>query len=204
MTKRKGANRKETWAAIRRASIKLLHERGYHATNMRVLAQEANLTPAALYNYFDNKDELLANIVIGIVEELNTQVSRAIEKADGPEQKLDVLVSEFVSWHTKRKKEGQIAHSQMQYLSRKDYAKAASLRKEFEAILQRIINEGIAAGVFNVADAQTTSVAILNMLVSIASWYKPRGRLSVDELSQRYRNMASLLVGAGSSKAVEN
>ncbi len=59
-------------------------------------------------------------------------------------------------------------------------------RYEYESIFQDIIREGSDQGIFVKEDVKILSYAILTLCTSGASWFKPTGRLTVDEIAGIY------------------
>ncbi len=45
------------------AACHLFIEKGYHATSMRDIADQVNLSPSAFYNHFKNKEELFPAVL---------------------------------------------------------------------------------------------------------------------------------------------
>lgn len=55
---------KRTRQTIEDAALKLFLDRGYHATSMRQIADQAGLALGGIYNHFTNKEEIFAGIVM--------------------------------------------------------------------------------------------------------------------------------------------
>jgi len=53
----------ETHAAILQAAQSLFLTHGYHGTSMRMIADAANITPAAIYNHFNGKEALFTALL---------------------------------------------------------------------------------------------------------------------------------------------
>jgi len=53
----------ETHAAILQAAQSLFLTHGYHGTSMRMIADAANITPAAIYNHFAGKEALFTTLL---------------------------------------------------------------------------------------------------------------------------------------------
>ena len=72
---------------IRDAARTLFARRGYEATSMRAIADEADVSLGLAYNYFSGKEALLQSIV----EEGTAQVTATLDELDGsapPEDRL--------------------------------------------------------------------------------------------------------------------
>ena len=93
-----------------------------------------------------------------------------------------------VRFHLDRQKETFIANSELRGLTPEHYLEIVRQRDEYEQIFQRIIREGIAAGVFTAADVKILSYAILTLCNGGAIWFKPRGRMPVDAIAEIYEN----------------
>jgi len=71
-------------------------------------------------------------------------------------------------------------------------AEAQKLRDEYEALLRRIIVDGIAKGVFAETDVSVTSRAILSMLNWMVRWFKPgKGRSAASFADEYYALIAN-------------
>jgi AcrR family transcriptional regulator len=55
-------------SAILEAAARLFAERGFHRTTTRDIAEAADVSEGTLYNYFENKDELLMGIMAQLEE----------------------------------------------------------------------------------------------------------------------------------------
>lgn len=78
---------------VRRADLLLaarqqLALKGYAALNIRMVAQEAGLSPGSVYTYFANKEELFATLYAERLAELHVQVQPLCQKATSLEDLL--------------------------------------------------------------------------------------------------------------------
>lgn len=68
-------NRKEQ---ILEAALDLFAEHGYHNTGMEQIAKMVGMRASSLYNHYSSKQEVIAALAIGTMEELlRTQIGRA-------------------------------------------------------------------------------------------------------------------------------
>ena len=49
---------------IREVAFKLFINQGYHGTSMRQIAQAAHLTPASIYNHYQNKEQIFRQVLL--------------------------------------------------------------------------------------------------------------------------------------------
>jgi Tetracyclin repressor-like, C-terminal domain len=62
-------------------------------------------------------------------------------------------------------------------------------------MLDRVILDGVTAGEFTTPYPADASRSIASLCVGVATWYRPDGGLSVEELLERYRSIARSIVG---------
>jgi hypothetical protein len=93
-----------------------------------------------------------------------------------------------VCFHLERQKENFIANSELRGLTAEHYRAIVKKRDEYESIFQDLIRQGTEEGVFADVDVKILSYAILTLCTAGATWYKPNGRLTVDEIADIYEN----------------
>jgi hypothetical protein len=87
-----------------------------------------------------------------------------------------------------RQKENFIANSELRGLTPEHFEAIVRKRDRYEAVFQEIIREGAAGGDFDPGDVKILSYAILTLCTAGATWFKPEGRLSIDEIAIIYEN----------------
>jgi AcrR family transcriptional regulator len=71
------------------AAKRVFHNRGFSAATVEDIAQEAELSPAALYLYFKNKDDIYVSLNLQLLEYLTDRLADLYrEKGSRPEEKL--------------------------------------------------------------------------------------------------------------------
>ncbi|WP_060650263.1 hypothetical protein [Rhodococcus pyridinivorans] len=71
-----------------------------------------------------------------------------------------------------------------------------TLRDHQEQLFRDVVDRGIIERSFTTPYPREAARAIINMGCSIATWYRPGGELSPDELADRYATLALETVGA--------
>jgi hypothetical protein len=73
-----------------------------------------------------------------------------------------------------------------------------ALQRRHTENLRRIIQQGVAAGVFEVEDVSIAAFAIISMCDGVITWYRAEGRLTIEATADLYASMALGLVGVRS------
>ncbi|MFE9041978.1 TetR/AcrR family transcriptional regulator [Streptomyces sp. NPDC007818] len=177
------------------AAVEAFAERGYHATTTRDIAGRAGMSPAALYIHYKTKEELLHRIS-RIGHDRALEILRAAELRDGaPSDRLADAVRSFVRWHAERHTTARVVQYELDALGPEHRAEIVELRRETEATVRRIIEEGVAAGEFDVADPSGTTVAVLSLCIDVARWFNVQGRRTPDEVGAFYADLVLRMVG---------
>lgn len=202
MSRTTGSNGIRTMEAIRRAGIKRIYEHGFEAMKLRDLAGDVGIQAGSLYNYIQQKEEFLFTLLLEIMSELHEALANELDGVKRPLDALNTFVSFHLRWHMARREEVFIGNMELRSLLGSHRKKIAGLRKKYEDRLRLILEQGNHDGTWAVRDPRVTSYAIIAMLTGVCTWYRPRGRLSPDEIVEIYR--AQVLSGvnrASSSRA---
>jgi AcrR family transcriptional regulator len=95
------ARSQATVEAILDAAARVLVERGYAATNTNLVAERAGVSVGSLYQYFPNKDALIAALHERHARQMNEVVERALAECDGLgfDEALSLVIEGLVDAH---------------------------------------------------------------------------------------------------------
>lgn len=178
-----------TAARILDVAARKFYERGYHATNMREIAEAVGIRAPSLYKHFAAKQELLFAIAFGVMADLVERGEAAVEGIDGAEARLRALVEQHVVYHCERRFEAKVADEQLHALDDAHQSEVIALRDRYEALFRSAVEAGRADG-WAIADPAITTFAITTMASSVTDWYRDDGRLSADEIAAIYSDFA--------------
>ncbi|MDQ0378992.1 TetR/AcrR family transcriptional regulator [Amycolatopsis thermophila] len=181
---------------VRRAAVKLFAAKGFHGTGIRDLAQAAKISSASLYHYMGTKEDLLVEIMRECLDRLLLAARETLADLDDPPGRLSALVTLHVMAHAAQPDETRVVDNEVAALSRAARRRVVGLRDEYEAIWAGILDEGVAAGVFDAPEPAVTRLALLEMCTGVARWYSPRGPLPLDRLAARYAQLALRMLGS--------
>ncbi len=87
---------------ILEGALEIISSRGYQALTMRRLGRHLGMTAAAIYNYFENKEEIYLHVLIRGFELLHEALLRAAAEAKDPFGKLRSVWHAFVRFGLER------------------------------------------------------------------------------------------------------
>ncbi|MDV9191918.1 TetR/AcrR family transcriptional regulator [Streptomyces sp. SR27] len=178
------------------AAVEAFAERGYHATTTRDIAGRAGMSPAALYIHYKTKEELLHRIS-RIGHDKALEILRAAADGEGTAaERLADAVRSFVRWHAERHTTARVVQYELDALGPEHRAEIVELRRESDATVRRVIDEGVATGEFDVPDVPGTTVAVLSLCIDVSRWFNTQGRHTADEVGALYADLVLRMVGA--------
>lgn len=170
------------------AAAKLFAENGYAATSIADLTKATGLAAGGLYHYIGSKEALLVAICDELLEPLLAQ-AREIAESDelSPKGQLRALLRAWLT-HIETHRDHMLVFSQeRQVIEREPQWRAVRrARKDFEQILDAILRRGEEAGAMAFEDRSLTLLALLGMVNYTPQWLRPRGRLSAEQIADRY------------------
>ncbi|GGN90320.1 TetR family transcriptional regulator [Streptomyces albiflavescens] len=177
------------------AAVEAFAERGYHATTTRDIAGRAGMSPAALYIHYKTKEELLHRIS-RIGHEKALDILRTAAQGEGTaSERLADAVSSFVRWHAGGRTTARVVQYELDSLGPDARAEIIALRRQVDAEVRGIIEEGVAAGDFDVPDIPGTTLAILSLCIDVARWFNVNGPRTPDEVGALYADLVLRMVG---------
>lgn len=163
---------------------------------MRQLAEEVGVQPAAFYRYYPNKQELLFSVMRDHMERLLGAWQQENGKAQGVRERFAAFIRFHIQYHVERRDDVHIANMELRSLSADNLAIIVKLRSTYEGSLRDILDEGIEAGAFDIADIALTTRAIIAMTTGVNVWFRADDRLTASEVAENYVELGLRLVGA--------
>jgi AcrR family transcriptional regulator len=170
--------------------------RGFHATSTRDIASRAGLSPAGVYVHFASKEELLFQISRAGHLAARDLLVAAADGAASPTDALRSIMATFARWHAEHHRVARIVQYEFGNLTPEHRDAVLTLRKEIDAVVRRVVTEGVASGEFVVEDVPDTTLALLSMVVDVARWYDPDIRRTPQAIGAAYADLGLRLVQA--------
>jgi AcrR family transcriptional regulator len=138
----------------RLSAIAAEHVRRFGAKRLTVVgvAEEAGMTHANVYRYFPSKVALLEEITAAWLRPLEAKLREAAEGADPAYDKLErMLMAVHLTYRAKLDADPAMFDLLIDALT-KEQASARKHRARVQSEMQRVVEEGVAAGAFAMAD----------------------------------------------------
>jgi AcrR family transcriptional regulator len=155
------------------------------------------MSPAALYIHYKTKEELLHRIS-RIGHEKALEILRTAARREGAaRERLAGAVSSFVRWHAGGRTTARVVQYELDSLGPDARDEILALRRQCDAEVRAIIEDGVAAGEFDVVDVKGTTLAVLSLCIDVARWFNVDGPWTPDEVGSLYADLVLRMVGAG-------
>ena len=171
------------------AAVQLFAEYGYHAATMRDIAQIAGIQAASIYYHYPSKQTLLVEIMETHMRKLNANLEGIVSKPNEVQQRLYEAISNHILLHTTYKSEFFIIDTEIRALEGDNRGKILAMRDYYEDLIQGLLHEGMEQGVLYQTDVKISSYAIIAMCTEVAQWFRPSGRLNVQQVIEIYFQM---------------
>jgi AcrR family transcriptional regulator len=178
---------KKKW--IRKIATKLFVQKGFENTTTRDIANAAGINNAALYYYFDSKEELLYQILNDTVRIGLEQIKEIESSKIGLKEKLiavSAMYTRYYAYDTDMMK--LLVHDQKS-LRPKHKEKLDSLQKDYVRVFVKILNDLKKSGDILDLDTTACAFAFFGMVHWSYRWYDPGGPITPEELSKIFNQI---------------
>jgi AcrR family transcriptional regulator len=175
---------------IKAAAAELFFERGYHAADLRDIAQAAGIHASTLYYYFGEKEQLLYVILRDSLDNLIEEFDSRVLPIDDPYLALAEALTHQVERSAFRR-----------HFAWSNYAEANRLQASYREDIQErrrtytdrwiaLIERGVARGAFPPIDTKIAAFGVMAMAQNVGRWYVPDGRMTPEEIARIFIRIA--------------
>ncbi|MFF2108570.1 TetR/AcrR family transcriptional regulator [Rhodococcus koreensis] len=182
---------------VQQAAVTLFAQKGFAATGIRELGSAVGINSATLYHYAGGgKEELLATIMRTCLDELLRGGREAVATSSDPTVQLIALIASHVGISALNPQTARVTDQEMRSLSSENFSSLVALRDDYESMFSSVLERGVRTGAFHLTDVRLARLAMLEMCNGVAHWFRPHGRLSVEEVQARFVEFGCRMVGA--------
>ena len=173
---------------IRNAAAKVFAERGFKSATTRDIPSAAGISPAAVYYYFDSKEDLLYQIL----EETISSGLSLIQKIEESQKSLKEKLSDTLQIHTQIavdfNKMKLLVHNQ-DALNPEHKEEIKEKQRIYANSLIKILDELKAERKMIDLDTKACAFAFFGMVSWAYRWYDPEGEISPARLSEIFNRI---------------
>ncbi|MDD4169574.1 MAG: TetR/AcrR family transcriptional regulator [Desulfotomaculaceae bacterium] len=166
------------------AAVELFNKKGYMGTSVQDIAVKLGFTKAALYYYFQRKEEILWEIV----DRSMCTAERRMQEIAGQEMPVVERIKQIIFNQIMNVKDDApymtIFFYDNIHLPPEKLKIINSRRRNYEKSIAAVIQQGIEEGVLEPVDALLTVYGILGMCNWIIHWYDPSGPCKPEEIAE--------------------
>lgn len=169
-------------------ALNLFASKGYHATTLDEIAEKVGVTQAALYYYFKSKAEIVELVIQSIIKRMEDAIN--VSESDlSSKEKLREFIKYHIQYAAEHRNDSKILFEQIDTLPMKTREFVRRKEKADDEALQNILKQGVEGGNFALEDIKIVSYGILGICNWVYRWYKPEGRLTIEEITNILVNL---------------
>ncbi len=146
-------------------AARLFVERGYHAVSMREISETLNVSKAALYYHFKDKESLLMAILTGYLDEIGTLLDANCPPTQNTRTRITNLINAIFSQPPQKRAITRLATQEIRQL---DITKQVSFHQiyhdKFIGKIEKIFQDGIGRSEIKPLDAQAAAWILLGLM----------------------------------------
>jgi len=181
---------------ILQEAVALFYARGFAGTTLDDIAAELGVTKPFIYTHFRSKTDLLAAVCKPTIEMSMEAIANASKLPGTCTEKLRRAIIDFTKVVLQRQANIAIYFREEKHLSPESLAEINALRRQFDHVLSDLLIEGAAVGEFEILDHSLAALALGGMISWAYTWYRPGGRLTIEETAARMADLALRMAGA--------
>jgi TetR/AcrR family transcriptional regulator, cholesterol catabolism regulator len=169
-------------------AAELFAKKGYQATTVREIADEAGILSGSLYHHFDSKESIVDEVLSSFLDDLLSTYRGIVKQGGGPRHVLAGLVRAGFASLGPHRAAITVMQNDWNYLQQFErFGYLTRAEHEVERIWVEQIEAGQREGVFrDDIDAKLTYRMIRDTIWLAVRWFRPGGRLNADGLAEHY------------------
>lgn len=169
------------------AAAKVFARRGYHGATTQDIADVLGIRQASLYYYFESKEAALEAVCADGVEDYALGAQRIVRAPGSAAEKVARLVFQHLAPMAERLDFTLVFLRERRFLPEPARRRIRAIERRYERMIQRVIEQGVAAGEFRSdLDSRMATLALLGLGNSAAAWYGREPAATLERITADY------------------
>ncbi|TGD87535.1 TetR/AcrR family transcriptional regulator [Mycolicibacterium sp. CH28] len=169
--------------AVADAVAALFAEGGYEAVSVVDTADKLGVSRATLYRTVSTKEDLLGILFERSTNDLTQRATALIASIDDPAERLTAMI----------RLQAEAAVNMRSYLGvffggvgvpADVYARWHSWSRQYEKLWVGVVSDNMETGYLDNGNPVVTARLILGMMIWVSRWYRPREKISIEEIAE--------------------
>jgi TetR/AcrR family transcriptional regulator, cholesterol catabolism regulator len=187
MQPRAAESPKRRAAEMLAAAAKVFARRGYHGASTQDIADVLGIRQASLYYYFASKEAALEAVCADGADEYARRAQKILRGPGRASEKVAKLVVQHLAPMAERLDFTVVFLRERRFLPEPARRRIRAVVQRYERIIQRVIEQGIAADEFSSdLDPRMATLALLGLANSAALWYGREPGATLDRITTSY------------------
>jgi TetR/AcrR family transcriptional regulator, cholesterol catabolism regulator len=172
---------------VLQAAARLFEERGFSGTSMQEIADELDVTKAALYHYVDSKEQMLYEIHDAFISSMLEEATLFLSDEDDPVEQLRLFVSSIFRVIAEYRPYVRAFFRDFAFLQDELHAGIQEKRDQYEQLVEDCLERGMAAGVFEIpTTARLGAFFVFGACNWAYQWMSQEGGTDVSDLADAW------------------
>lgn len=173
-------------------SARLFRRKGFLATSIRDIGDALDITSAALYYHFKNKDELLEAVMQIALDRLRSAIEEATSAENHPALNIHLAMRAHLRISTEYQDFAIVLLQEIRHLSPEARARVVAKRDAYEALWTDWFISAQEAGVYKShVDVRLLRLLTFGAINLVVTWFRPTGKYSAEQIADMLYEYAS-------------
>jgi AcrR family transcriptional regulator len=166
-------------------AAKLFNEKGFTGVSVRDIADAMNIKAASLYYHIENKQEMLAMIIISVAEKFIVGMNEIVDSDLSPSEKIEKFIALHIDLTIKYRYSIACLNKDWMHLEGANLPYFQRMRSDYERNFRNILKQGIKSGELKDINVEILLFSILSTLRTLYLWYSEDNEVPQQDLTEQ-------------------
>ncbi|HLQ96313.1 MAG TPA: TetR/AcrR family transcriptional regulator [Pseudogracilibacillus sp.] len=170
---------------IIQSATSIIEEKGFHNTTMEEIAANLLMTKGSLYYYFKNKQDLLFQSQVLLLEQSIGNIASIIENNTNPKNALKKAITTHIEYLIEEQATFAMGVNPEQFFEGDQLDTILELRHNYAQHVDQLLLNMMEEKAIETKDVKLVRNLLLGAMNWMIEWYSPQGSLGSDELAEK-------------------